>query len=85
MKKLLLVFLLIAQCCNAVFAQAYKTNPPKLPLSPQANESGMSDERLLRIDKTVLEYINKKWLNGAVAIITTKHLVTMTQIKKLRW
>jgi len=69
MKKLLLVFLLIAQCCNAVFAQAYKTNPPKLPLSPQANESGMSDERLLRIDKTVLEYINKKWLNGAVAII----------------
>lgn len=69
MKKLLLLFLLIAQWCNAVFAQAYKTNPPKLPLSPQTNESGMSEERLSRIDKTVQEYINKKWLNGAVAIV----------------
>ena len=69
MKKLLLVFLLTAQSFNVVFAQAYKTNPPKLPLSPQTNESGMSEERLSRIDKTVQEYINKKWLNGAVAII----------------
>jgi CubicO group peptidase (beta-lactamase class C family) len=69
MKKLLLVFLLIAQLSNSLFAQAYKTNPPKLPLDLQTTESGMSAERLARIDNTVQEYISKKWLNGAVAII----------------
>ncbi len=69
MKKLLLVFLLIAQCSHALLAQTYKTNPPKLPLDLQTNESGMSPERLARIDTVVQEYISKKWLNGAVAII----------------
>jgi CubicO group peptidase (beta-lactamase class C family) len=69
MKKLLLVFLLAAQFSNTLFAQAYKTTPPKLTLDVVANESTMSTERLARIDNTVQEYINKKWLNGAVAII----------------
>lgn len=69
MKKLLLVFILTAQFENALLAQAYRVTPPKLPLNTQAGESGMSADRLMRIDNTVQEYINKKWLNGAVAII----------------
>jgi len=69
MKKLLLVFLLTTQLSNVMLAQAYRKNPPKLPLEVQTNETGMSAERLMRIDNTVQEYINKRWLNGAVAII----------------
>jgi CubicO group peptidase (beta-lactamase class C family) len=69
MKKLLLVFLLTAQLSDALLAQSYKTNPPKLPLELQTSESGMSAQRLARIDNTVQDYINKKWLNGAVAIV----------------
>jgi CubicO group peptidase (beta-lactamase class C family) len=57
MKKLLLIAIIIINACTIISAQ-------------QATENaGMSSERLKRIDTTVNEYINKKWLNGAVAII----------------
>ncbi|HXB43324.1 MAG TPA: serine hydrolase domain-containing protein, partial [Puia sp.] len=69
MKKLLLVLILTAQLTSLLLAQAYRVNPPKLPLGPQTSESGMSEQRLMRIDNTVQGYINKKWLNGAVAIV----------------
>jgi CubicO group peptidase (beta-lactamase class C family) len=64
MKKLLLILLVIV---NAVsFSQNAK---PVLSTQLQTEASGMTAERLMRIDNTVHEYINKKWLNGAVAII----------------
>ncbi len=66
MKKLLLVFLLIANITFAGFTQSAK---PVLSTQLQTETSGMSSERLMRIDNTVQEYLNKKWLNGAVAII----------------
>lgn len=57
MKKLLLIIIIISQSCAAIIAQ-------------QVTETtGMSAERLMRIDNTVNEYIHKKLLNGAVAII----------------
>jgi CubicO group peptidase (beta-lactamase class C family) len=45
--------------------------PPSKPvLTIAAPESaGMSPERLNRIDKVIKEYIDKKWTNGAVAMI----------------
>lgn len=35
----------------------------------QPAAAGMSADRLTRIDKTIQEYVNNKWLNGAVAIV----------------
>jgi CubicO group peptidase (beta-lactamase class C family) len=66
MKKLLLVFFIIANTLSLTFSQNVK---PILSTQLQTEASGMSAERLMRIDNTVQEYINKKWLNGAVAII----------------
>jgi CubicO group peptidase (beta-lactamase class C family) len=47
------------------------TAQSSLILSTTLNVEGsrMSSERLSRIDKTVQEYINQKWLVGAVAIV----------------
>ncbi len=36
---------------------------------PEPAAGGMSAERLARIDKTIQEYVDKHWLNGAVAIV----------------
>lgn len=58
MKNLLLAFLCSLLLLPSLSAQE---------LNPAA--AGMSEERLARIDKTVQEYINKKWLNGAVIIV----------------
>ena len=57
MKNLLLVFF------SLLFAAAL----PAQEAQPLA--AGMSPERLSRIDQTVQEYVNKKWLNGAVVIV----------------
>ena len=58
MKKLLLVLLIAAGLCTTLLAQE---------ADPAA--AGMSAERLTRIDQIVQDYVNKKWLNGAVIII----------------
>ncbi len=57
---------------SAVFfasAQTGEHNLPVLSTELQTNAANMSSTRLGRIDKTVQEYIDKKWLTGAVAII----------------
>jgi CubicO group peptidase (beta-lactamase class C family) len=69
MKKLLLVLVLATQIIFAANAQNTKQNLPVLSTQLQTDGSGMSAERLARIDNTVNQYISKKWLNGAVAII----------------
>jgi CubicO group peptidase (beta-lactamase class C family) len=61
MKKSLLVFLFSIYFFSALHAQ-----------DVQPAEAGMSAERLTRIDKTIQEYVNNKWLNGAVAIVYRK-------------
>lgn len=38
----------------------------------KASEVGMSEERLTLIDKTLQEYISKKWTHGAVGIVARK-------------
>ncbi len=58
MKKILCAILLSACFFTGLFAQE---------VQPAA--AGMSAERLSRIDSTLQEYVNKKWLNGAVAIV----------------
>ncbi|MEO6314970.1 MAG: serine hydrolase domain-containing protein [Chitinophagaceae bacterium] len=58
MKKTLLVVLLSACFLISSFAQ-----------EAQPAAAGMSAEKLARIDQTVQEYVNKKWLNGAVVIV----------------
>ena len=66
MKKLLIIILITLQAATLSFSQA---NKPVLTTQLQTGASGMSAERLSRIDATVQEYISKQWLNGAVAII----------------
>lgn len=60
--KIALPFILLA----TVFLNTAIAQP-----SPEAQPAaaGMSAERLSRIDQTVQEYVNKKWLNGAVVIV----------------
>ncbi len=58
MKNLLLAFLCSLLLLPSLSAQ--EVNPAA---------AGMSAERLARIDKTVQEYIDKKWLNGAVILV----------------
>ena len=43
--------------------------PAMIAQEAQPAAAGMSAERLSRIDQTVQEYVDKKWLNGAVVII----------------
>ena len=69
MKKIRLVFLITAQIISVSFAQTANSITATLSTQVQTELSGMSADRLMRIDNTVQEYINKKWLNGAVAII----------------
>ncbi len=68
MKKLLLtVFSFFVTII--LFAQPAATSSAVLSTSLNVEDAKMSPERLSRIDKTVQEYINQKWLVGAVAII----------------
>lgn len=62
MKNLLLILLLLPGYFISSLAQN------KAP-EPNPANAGMSAERLTRIDKTIQEYIDKQWLNGAVAIV----------------
>jgi len=57
MKKLLFLFYAIG---SGIMLTAQEVQPAA---------AGMSAERLTRIDKTIQEYVNNKWLNGAVAIV----------------
>jgi len=65
MKKYLLLIFLVGLTTVSVFSQ------PKPVLSRQLETaaSGMSADRLKRIDQTVQSYINQHWLSGAVAIV----------------
>jgi len=58
MKKLLIVLLLSLCFLTALLAQ-----------NAEPAAAGMSAEKLNRIDQTVQDYVNKKWLNGAVIIV----------------
>ena len=69
MKKRLSYFFILLFTCANTFSQAYRVSPPPLPLFVQTNTSGISEERIQRIDKMVQEYIDHHWLNGAVAIV----------------
>jgi CubicO group peptidase (beta-lactamase class C family) len=62
MKKRLLFFLFAAFSSAILIAQ-------NAIIEAQPAAAGMSAERLTRIDKTIQEYVNNKWLNGAVAIV----------------
>src|ERR1700753_3050045 len=68
MKKLLLFSISFLVITIAYSQPGQKTYPV---LSTQLNVEGahMSAERLSRIDKTVQEYVDQKWLAGAVAIV----------------
>ncbi|SFF36251.1 serine hydrolase domain-containing protein [Thermoflexibacter ruber] len=71
MKKitLLLAFFLWAW---VIFAQnGFKATTDQLQ-EGKPSEVGMSEERLMQIDKTLQEYIDKKWTHGAVAIVARK-------------
>ncbi|GAA4396560.1 serine hydrolase domain-containing protein [Nibrella viscosa] len=59
-----LASLLLALC----FVYTYAQKPVLTPGSPEA--SGMSSERLQRIDRVVQDYISKGWLTGASAFIS---------------
>ena len=65
MKKYLLLIFLVGLTIVSVFSQ------PKPVLSRQLETaaSGMSADRLKRIDQTVQSYINQHWLSGAEAIV----------------
>jgi len=58
MKKLLIVLFLSLRFLTALLAQ-----------NAEPAAAGMSAEKLNRIDQTVQDYVNKKWLNGAVIIV----------------
>ncbi|GAA4469376.1 serine hydrolase domain-containing protein [Nibrella saemangeumensis] len=58
-----LTSLLLALC----FVYTYAQKPVLTPGSPEA--SGMSSDRLQRIDRVVQDYISKGWLTGASAFI----------------
>ncbi|HTE12963.1 MAG TPA: serine hydrolase domain-containing protein [Chitinophagaceae bacterium] len=60
--KIALSFILLA----IVFLNTVNAQPTT---EAQAAAAGMSAERLSRIDQAVQEYVNKKWLNGAVVIV----------------
>ncbi len=66
MRKSFLICLALTAMHMALFAQK-----PIYPVLTEANPetAGMSPERLQRIDKLVGEYVNNKWIAGAVAII----------------
>jgi CubicO group peptidase (beta-lactamase class C family) len=60
MKQILLFLWVTGQLCTLVSAQS---------TSAQTQTTGVDAERLMRIDKTINEYVDKKWLNGCVAIV----------------
>ena len=61
MKQLLLSIVIFFSVCQFSLSQVFKEASPE--------SAGMSSERLKRIDKVIQEYVDKKWLAGASAII----------------
>jgi CubicO group peptidase (beta-lactamase class C family) len=66
MRKLLL---LVSATILVIFLAGAQEMHPVLNKEVQTQLSGMSAERLSRIDRTVQDYIDKHWLNGAIAIV----------------
>lgn len=61
MKSAILTVLLLTLFITASFSQVLKEASPEL--------AGMSAERLQRIDRVLQEYVDRKWMAGACAII----------------
>src|ERR1700730_1120446 len=68
MKKRLLFFLAAFMLASFVDGQTVLLHPPLREVNPES--AGISSERLKRIDKVIQDYIEKKWIAGATAIIT---------------
>ncbi len=60
---------LIPCCLLLQFASQVRSQTPVLSAGPETSLSGMSAYRLSYIDSSVQDYISRKWLNGAVAIV----------------
>ncbi|SRR5579871_576527 len=70
MKRFLFsVFAFVIIIISSVAAQPNKAVPEKLSTELNIQASGMSAERLNRIDKILQQYVNDKFINGAVAIV----------------
>ncbi|HMF72356.1 MAG TPA: serine hydrolase domain-containing protein, partial [Flavitalea sp.] len=71
MRKLSLLFLVFNIVYTSGFTQtstlSKKIRPTLIETDPSA--AGYSKERLQRIDQTIQEYVDKKWIAGATAII----------------
>jgi CubicO group peptidase (beta-lactamase class C family) len=61
MKLLLLAFTLFVVNCNA-FSQSLPKSTPEA--------EGFSSERLKRLDQNVQKWVDQKWMNGAMVLIT---------------
>jgi CubicO group peptidase (beta-lactamase class C family) len=60
----------ILSLCLAAVGSLNAQPDPRSPLMPSdPSSAGMSSERLKRIDRVVQEYVDKKWIAGAAAII----------------
>jgi CubicO group peptidase (beta-lactamase class C family) len=71
MRKLSLLFLAINFVCASGLAQTSTVSIKKKPtlIEVKPSTAGYSNERLQRIDQTIQEYVDKKWIAGATAII----------------
>jgi CubicO group peptidase (beta-lactamase class C family) len=71
MRKLSLLFLVINIVCTTAFTQTTTVSNNLKPTLVETNPSsaGYSIERLKRIDQTIQDYVDKKWIAGATAII----------------
>src|SRR6187200_3090213 len=71
MRKLSLLFLALSIVSSSGFAQTStsikKIYPTLMETEPSA--AGYSKERLQRIDRTIQQYVDKKWIAGATALI----------------
>ncbi len=70
MKKRLLFFLATIMLAPFLHAQTALLHPALTEANPES--AGISTDRLKRIDKLIQDYIDKKWIAGATAIITRK-------------
>ncbi|HTF31559.1 MAG TPA: serine hydrolase domain-containing protein [Flavitalea sp.] len=71
MRKLSLLFLVFNIVCTSGFTQTSTLSKKIKPALTETDPSvaGYSKERLQRIDQTIQEYVDKKWIAGATAII----------------
>ncbi|MES1216126.1 MAG: serine hydrolase, partial [Bacteroidota bacterium] len=65
-----LFFLLIAfSLSGVIFSQPSVNNKSQALKEANPSTAGFSAERLTRIDKVLQEYVDKKWIGGASAIV----------------